>query len=124
MVLYQNIGLPFVLLLLLMFEKMQNTGAFYPVRLLFLWWRTHSFQPNEYDNNKLLYVWYALCAVLHCRNTPLCCGIVYAACARYVVAVLTCGVFFLSGSLSIARETVSNYQLFSPQDVAVAEFAR
>ena len=121
----KNIGLPFMLLLLLMFEKnAKHRHILSSAFVIFVVAELILFQPNEYDNNKLLYVWYALCAVPIAEYAFTLWDRIRGLRARYVVAVLTCGVFFLSGSLSIARETVSNYQLFSPQDVAVAEFAR
>lgn len=121
----KNIGLPFLLLLLLMLEKNAKhrqllLGAF----AIFIVAEFIVFQPNEYDNNKLFYVWFALCAVPVAEYAFVLWDKLKGLRARYVVAVLASVVFFLSGALSIARETVSNYQLFSRQDVQVADFAR
>ena len=82
------------------------------------------FQPNPYDNNKLFYVAFLLMLPLA---------------AKYLVALwnrmrglpgrsLLAAVFFFlsltSGVLSLGREAVSDYQLFSEGDVAAAEFIR
>ena len=71
------------------------------------------FQPNEYDNNKLLYVWFLLClpmaadyameAFARLRGLP----------GRRVIAagfLLCC---FTSSTLTVARECVSDYQAYS-----------
>ena len=119
----KNIGLPFLLILLSLLEKNKKRrflgcGAL-PVLLaaeLFI------FQPNAYDNNKLLYIWYMLCAVIaadyafelfdHLRGLR----------SRPVIAVLCAVGFFTSGALSILRETIGDYRLFDREDVEAAAF--
>ncbi|MHC1786608.1 MAG: hypothetical protein AB9880_06085 [Christensenellales bacterium] len=119
----KNIGLPFLLLILSLFEKnRKHRGLFAGAFLIFLAAEFIIFQPNEYDNNKLFYVWYALCLVpvseyafqLYDRLSGLR--------ARPLMAVLCCLVFFLSGSLSLARETVSGFQAFGATAVGAAAF--
>ena len=61
----KNIGLPFVLILLSLLEKNSKrrflaAGAF----TIFVTAELIQFQPNEYDNNKLFYVWYMFGAML------------------------------------------------------------
>ena len=80
------------------------------------------FQPNAYDNNKLFYVAFLLMLPLA---------------ARYLVTLwdrlrglpgrsLLAAVFFIlsltSGVLSLGREAVSDYQLFSAGEVEAAEY--
>ena len=119
----KNIGLPFLLILLSLLEENKKRrflacGAL-PVLLaaeLFV------FQPNVYDNNKLLYIWYMLCAVIaadyafelfdHLRGLH----------SRPVIAVLCAVGFFTSGTLSILRETIGDYRLFDREDVEAAAF--
>ena len=82
------------------------------------------FQPNAYDNNKLFYVAFLLMLPLA---------------ARYLVTLwdrlrglpgrsLLAAVFFIlsltSGVLSLGREAVSDYQLFSAGEVEAAEYIR
>ena len=121
----KNIGLPFILLLLSLFEKNRKhrfiySGAF----VIFLAAELILFQPNEYDNNKLFYVWYALCL-------PAVSGFAFSLWerlkglrARLLIGMAACLVFFLSGSLSIAREFVGSYQAYAPPGVAVANYVR
>lgn len=121
----KNVGLPFLLLPLLALERNAKhrlllLGGF----TIFAAAELIVFQPNEYDNNKLFYVWFALCAVPVAEYTFSVWDRLKGLRARHAIAVLVCIVFFLSGSLSIARETIGKYQLFSLPDVAAAQFAR
>ena len=80
------------------------------------------FQPNVYDNNKLFYVWYMICAILAADYALELLGRLKGLRARPVIAALCAVGCFATGTLSIARECVSDYQMFSAQDVAAAEF--
>ena len=80
------------------------------------------FQPNQYDNNKLFYVWYMIGAILAADYAVELFGKMKGLRSRYVIAVLSCFVFFFSGALSITRECVSDYRLFSDEDVETAEY--
>ena len=119
----KNVGLPFILLLLALLEKNPKrrfmvSGAF----MIFLAAEFIQFQPNEYDNNKLFYVWYMLCAVIAGDYMVELYRRLKGLRARNVIAVLTLVVCFASAALTIAREWVSDYQSFSSQDVEAAEF--
>ena len=90
------------------------------------------FQPNPYDNNKLLFVSFAYtCALvakwlvrawrrlrdgLRAEKRTL-------AGAR-LLAGMTAAALFLSGTLTLAREWVSEYQLIGAEEVEAAEFIR
>lgn len=90
------------------------------------------FQPNPYDNNKLLFVSFAYtCALvakwlvrawrrlrdgLRAEKRTL-------AGAR-LLAGMTAAALFLSGTLTLAREWVSEYQLIGADEVEAAEFIR
>ncbi|MBR6186200.1 MAG: hypothetical protein IKQ41_08040 [Clostridia bacterium] len=119
----KNIGVPFILILLSLLEKNEKrrflaAGAF----VIFLAAELIQFQPNEYDNNKLFYIWYMLCAVLAADYGFELLDRMKGLRARPVVAALSLIVFFSSGALSIARECKSDYQMFSKEAVAAAEF--
>ncbi len=120
---FKNIGLPFLLLILSLFEKNKRhffiyAGAF----CIFLPAEFIRFQPNVYDNNKLFYVWYALCCVPIAEYAFMVYDRLKGLRAQKAVAVLACIVFFLSGGLSIAREAVSDYTMFSQSDAAAARW--
>ncbi len=119
----KNIGLPFVLLLLSLLEKNSRrrhiaSGIF----VLFLAAEFFQFQPNEYDNNKLFYVWYMFGAMLAADFAMELFAALKAVRARYVMAVIGCVLCFSSALLSLARETVSDYMLFSAEETHAAEY--
>lgn len=81
-----------------------------------------AFQPNLYDNNKLLYIWFMLTDILVCGWLW---SIIELAPQRAVRSAIAGVIVFLgtfSGFLSILREAVSEYQLLSSEQVAAAEF--
>ena len=127
----KNIGVPYLLILLALCRRKNGenadevrqyrliaAGAFliYGIAELF------KFQPNEYDNNKLLYVWFLLCLPMaadyameifeRLRGLP----------GRRVIAALFLGCCFLSSALTVARECVSDYHAYSPQDIETAAY--
>lgn len=119
----KNIGLPLILLILSLCEKNQRrrfiaSGAF----VIFVVSEFIIFQPNEYDNNKLFYVWWALSAVLAAEYAVELFDRLRGLRGRYVLAAMTAVACLATGTLSIARECVSDYQMFSRSDVALAEW--
>lgn len=78
------------------------------------------FQPNDYDNNKLFYVAYiVMCPIVGLYLTAL-----WDRLKGLPGRALLAGVFMLvstlSGALTIAREVVSDYELFNRDAVAAA----
>ena len=119
----KNIGLPFLLLLLSLLEKNQKrrflaSGAF----VIFLAAEFIQFQPNAYDNNKLFYVWYMICAVLAADYGLELLGRLKGLRARPVIAALCAFACFFTGILAVARECRSDYQMFSKEEAAAAQF--
>lgn len=119
----KNIGLPFLLILLALLEKNKKrrflaSGAF----VIFVLAEFIQFQPNEYDNNKLFYIWYMLCAMIAADYAMQLLARLKGLRARPVIAVLCAIGCFATGTLSIARECVGDYQMFSASEVAAAEF--
>ena len=82
------------------------------------------FQPNEYDNNKLLYLaWLPCCMIV----ADWCASLwkrLEGTGSRKVLAVMAAVVTFLSAGLSIWRECVSDYVAFSRPAAEAGEFAR
>ncbi len=119
----KNIGLPFLLLLLSLLEKKPNRrflacGAF----VIFVFAEFIRFQPNIYDNNKLFYVWYMLMAIPAADYALILFDRLKGLRSRWAVAFLSVFVFFASGSLSIARECVSSYQLYGADEAEAARY--
>jgi hypothetical protein len=119
----KNIGLPFIFLILSLFEKNNKwrfiyIGAF----AVFLPAEFIRFQPNIYDNNKLFYVWYALCVIPISEYIFSIYDSLKKFRSRKVLAVLCTLIFFLTGTLSIAREINSDYMMFSSEDVELSKW--
>ena len=117
----KNIGLPFLLILLALLEKNEKRrflacGAF----AIFLFAEFIQVQPNEYDNNKLFYIWYMVCCVIAADYALELLGRLKGLRARPVIASMAAVCCFCTGALSVAREMVSDYQAFSKADVEAA----
>ena len=119
----KNVGPAFLFLLCAVLDadarrRMLAAGAF----AIFVVAELVLFQPNEYDNNKLFYVWYMIGALLATDYLGTLWRRLAGLRGRWVLASVFVVVSLLSGGLSIAREVVSDYQLFSANAVACAEF--
>lgn len=120
----KNIGLPLLPMVLCCFgadadRRRDIAGA----TLIFVVADLVLFQPLDYDNNKLFYVWYLL-MLPHAASW---CADVYRRLrgvrGRAALASLFVLVSTLSGGLSIAREVVSgNIQQFGAADAQAAAF--
>lgn len=119
----KNIGVAFVLFLLgYAVSGKKFTYVAFPVMIIWLIAELAVFQPNVYDNNKLLYVAYLLmCGVAaefavnvyhKIRNKGL-------ANAIGAVVVVLCAV---SALLTMGREVVAEYELFGKKQCELAEF--
>ena len=82
------------------------------------------FQPNEYDNNKLIYVWFMLCLPMAADYAFDLFTRLKGLGGRKVLAALFVIVCFLSAGLTVAREAVSDYQAYSVSDIAIADFVK
>ncbi len=80
------------------------------------------FQPNEYDNNKLIYVWFLLCLPMAADWGLALLERLRGLAGRRVIAALLIITLFLSAGLTVARETVSDYEAYTAGDIAVADY--
>lgn len=80
------------------------------------------FQPNPYDNNKLFYVAYMLMLPTAALYLVQLYDRLKGVHGRALFAALFVLCSTLSGGLSLAREVISDYQLFSAAEVAAAEY--
>ena len=123
----KNDGIVFILMWVVVFylrgsEMAEKRMLFIGATAIFVLANVMAFQPNLYDNNKLLYIWYIIVDIIVCDWiwTQLC-RLRWPA----VRAILTAIVVFLgtfSGILSMIREAVSEYQLLSAEQVQAAQF--
>lgn len=87
------------------------------------------FQPNQYDNNKLLFVCFAfLCGLVASwlvdAKDKLSRGGVRSRMSTAVLSGIVCVALFLSGGLTLAREYVSEYQLVDRDHLQAAEYVK
>lgn len=118
-----NCGLVFLgMWLLPFFLRKEKLHVFLGAAAIFLLSNVIAFQPNLYDNNKLLYVWFMLCDILLCGWIVETLSSLRPVWLRRVLALLLVFLGTFSGLLSIGRETVSGYQLFSGKQAAAADY--
>ena len=118
----KNIGLVYLLLVPAFLHAGTKQRWFYGGGLL-IWAVAECvvFQPNLYDNNKLLFIWHLLGCLLAA-------GCLWDAAARLpmaarVTALAVCCFLGTFGSvLTMGREAVSDYLQWSAADIALAEY--
>lgn len=119
----KNIGIVLILAVMaLFFSKRINYFIVLPVFVIWFVAELIVFQPNIYDNNKLLYIAYLfMCigAASYLADTA------RMARSKAAGAVLLCTVLFLgsiSAVLTMGREYVSDYRLYSRDSIAMCRY--
>lgn len=80
------------------------------------------FQPNNYDNNKLLYVWHMLGCVLAAQLLADLFAKVRALPWRALGLAACCFAAMFGSVLTLGREALSDYQQWSADDIALAAY--
>ena len=120
----KNAGLPFILTVCacLCARKRGNLDIVLGMTAIYVVAETILFQPNEYDNNKLFYIWFMFAMILAADYGSM----LMQRLAGLPGRALLCGLFLwasvFSGALSLGREAVSGYQLFSANAVKASEW--
>lgn len=121
----KNIGVVYLLLIPAFFAAGKALRWFYGGGLVILLLSEFVvFQPNDYDNNKLLFVWHLLGCIL---VAGLLCRLAKKLPKRAAGAALAGVLVFLAtfGSvLTVGRELVSEYQQFSADAIAAGEWTK
>ncbi|MEG1882856.1 MAG: hypothetical protein RR224_03945 [Clostridia bacterium] len=126
----KNFGLLSILLPVALIDAKKEDRAFFGGAVL-IWAIAEciQFQTNEYDNNKLLFIWYAytcglvgnwLCNV---RERLLSRQVIRRA-STHVLTVFCCILLFISGIMTLGREVVSKYQLMGSDEVCAADYIK
>lgn len=119
----KNIGLVALLILPAALSARRERRAFWLCALpIWLLCEVVVFQPNEYDNNKLLYVVHMLSCALVADFLCQVYGRLRGLRGRAVLAALTLAAGTLSGALTLGREAVSDYTVFEADQVRAAYF--
>jgi hypothetical protein len=119
-----NIGLPFLLIIpAFIWGRRKYLIPFVGAMLIYTIAEIIVFQPNFYDNNKLLLVWYMVMCIMVGDFVRFLLGKIKIKWAKIASAAVLSVVFFASGMLTIAREVNSNgqYMLFPPEHIEAAK---
>jgi len=128
----KNIGLLFLLMPVAFFMNEKQDRIVYGGALL-LWALAEivRFQPNPYDNNKLLFIWFLFtCGLVGkfladaYRKFRLWRQDLSARIGVHLLSLIVCVCLFISGALTLSREYVSRYELIGAGEVAAAEFVK
>ena len=124
----KNVGLVFVLTPVALFSvSREQRAAFSGAIFIFVLCELLVFQPNEYDNNKLLYVAYAFGCFVCADALAGWLGKVQNPAAQGVLLALTLFISSNAAVFTLGREVASGfpqygYELFSRDEVAAAEY--
>ena len=120
----KNAGLPFILVVCacLCARRRGYLDIMLGMTAIYVVAETILFQPNEYDNNKLFYVAFIAMLPMAGRYLTKLWDALKGVRGRALLAAAFMVVCLLSGTLSLARETISDYQLFSADQAAAAEY--
>ncbi len=107
--------------------KKEDRGVVGGAILIWLIAEFIQFQPNPYDNNKLLFVTFAFaCGLvgswLFDAKDRLMSGTYRNRASIALLSAIICVMLFLSGVLTLGREYVSEYQLISSDQLQAAEY--
>lgn len=80
------------------------------------------FQPNTYDNNKLLYVWHMLGCLLVAQLLADTAARLRSRPVRVLALGTVCFLAMFGSVLTVAREALSDYQHWSTDEIALAEY--
>jgi hypothetical protein len=94
--------------------------------LILLIAETIVFQPNEYDNNKLIFIVFMMCVIFVSDYLVYLCDKLKEVRGRAFFAVVVVLAGTLSGALTIGREYVSGgqYQTFTEDDIEFSEYVK
>lgn len=126
----KNIGPLFLLIpFAFVYADRSSKAAAAPAILIFVLCEFLAFQPNVYDNNKLMYVSYSLFCILSGDFTVRMVEKIRFRSARVTALVLLIALCTNAAVLTLAREYVSGMKshairLFSASDAAAAEYVR
>lgn len=122
----KNVGLTFILLIpALLAAKTKMLKLFSGASLLFAISNTILFQPNNYDNNKILYIWYIFVIILVSAYIVTIYNRLKDLGGRKFLMAIIIFTCCFSGILTIGREiNSSNIQLYSQAAVSSSEFIK
>lgn len=119
----KNIGIVYILsIVALVFTRSRN--YFLAAPAFFIWFVAELivFQPNVYDNNKILYIAYLFLCLLSADYLLEILGKFSSKAVKSVVLSVVLLISSISAILTLGREYVSDYQLYSAEGVAMCKY--
>ena len=121
----KNTGLFFIILLFALFSPKNRLKSFYlPAVILFILAEFIVFQPWAWDNIKIFFVWYMFSVIFVSHYLEQIAMRISKRSVRYSFIGIVVGICILSGTFSLIREALSSFQLFSKNDIEIAEYIR
>ncbi len=121
----KNLGLVYLLLVPAFLWAKKELRWFYCGGLLILAVSEFVlFQPNPYDNNKLLFVWHLLGCVLVAGLLVDLARLIPKKAVCIFLSVLVVFICTFGSVLTLGREAVSRYQQFGPEAIAAADYMK
>jgi hypothetical protein len=121
----KNVGLVFILILPALFSaKRKEIKLYSGALIIFIVAEFVLFQPNNYDNNKLFYIWYMFTVVLVSGYIVSLYRQLQGKLGKYTLMAFTIFVCTFSGILTMGREVVSSYMLYDAPAVKAADFVK
>lgn len=119
----KNIGIVWVLgIVALLFTRSRNYFMVAPAFFIWSLVELLLFQPNEYDNNKLLYIAYLFLCMFVADYVIEICHKRTGKKGNVVLVSVLVFISSISAVLSMGREVVSDYQLYSSDEVKMCKF--
>lgn len=121
----KNLGLVYLLLIPAFLWAKKSLRWFYGGGLLILAVSEFVlFQPNPYDNNKLLFIWHLLGCILVAGLLADLAALIPKKSVKVFLAALVITVSTLGSMLTLGREAVGRYQQFDPEAIATADYVQ
>lgn len=119
----KNMGIVLLLIIGATFTcKKKTIRLLLPASLLFWTGELIVFTPNTYDNNKILYVAYFLLCIAAADYWGNCYNNLKNRALKNILAAISLFLAVFSAVLTLGREVVSRYQLYSPAQTALAAY--
>ena len=119
----KNLGLIFILLpVAFIAARKEDREVWLGVLPLWVLAELIQFQPNPYDNNKLLFIWFAFSCGLVASLLSELYSRLSGMKGRWLLAGIMIVSLTLSGALTLGREAVSRYELFSAGELEAAGY--
>lgn len=119
----KNMGIVWILgIIALIFTRAKNYFMVAPTFFIWTLVELMLFQPNEYDNNKLLYIAYLFLCMFVADYVIEICRKLNKKKVNIILVTVILFISSISAVLTMGREAVSDYQLYSSDEVKMCKY--